>query len=245
MKLLLLIMSLSFTAQTKEKIIHIFTALCDNKTQGIVKVPAAIGDGDKPESNLYWGALYGIKTYFKKSANWKLIQSTKVDDVILERLVFKHRTENVYLVADAYKGSRIKKCLMTYFEATAGQYPCKVKLENKKILAGEDADLTVFVGHNGLMDFKLPEIKGQHNVQTMAFCCKSRLYFKDIIKAAGADSLLLTNGFMAPEAYVVRAAIESWLNNESKVKIARRTAAFYHKYQKCGVKGAFRLFKPE
>src|SRR5262245_46059051 len=50
--------------------IHIFVALCDNKYQGIVPVPAAIGNGQDPDNNLYWGCGFGIRTYFKKSSEW-------------------------------------------------------------------------------------------------------------------------------------------------------------------------------
>jgi hypothetical protein len=37
----------------KEKTIGVFVALADNKHQGIARVPAAIGDGEEPERNLY------------------------------------------------------------------------------------------------------------------------------------------------------------------------------------------------
>ena len=51
------------------KTIHIFVALCDNQYQGIVPVPKAIGNGQDPNNNLYWGCGYGIRTYFKKARN--------------------------------------------------------------------------------------------------------------------------------------------------------------------------------
>jgi hypothetical protein len=234
----LLIMTIGLAAE--DKVIHIFTALCDNKNQGIVKVPADLGDGDNPKSNLYWGALYGIKTHFKKSADWQLLSSRAVNKTILERLVFKHKKEKVILIADAYRGRDIKQSMVDYFAALAGTYKCT----EGKVNAGGKADLVIFCGHNGLMDFKIPVAKGNGGKDTMAFCCKSRPFFAERIKACGGKSLLLTNGFMAPEAYVINAAIQGWLLKESDIKIARRTAVEYNNYQKCGVKGAFGLFKP-
>jgi hypothetical protein len=65
------------TPQTVEKItnsakvIHVLVALCDNENQGIVPVPAFLGNGEDTARNLYWGAAYGVKTYFGKSANWQ------------------------------------------------------------------------------------------------------------------------------------------------------------------------------
>lgn len=45
------------------KSIQVFVALCDNVNQGIVPVPAALGDGEDVKNNLYWGARYGVKTH--------------------------------------------------------------------------------------------------------------------------------------------------------------------------------------
>jgi hypothetical protein len=50
-----------------EKTIGVFVALADNASQGIVPVPAAIGDGNDPERNLYWGTAEGLKGVFKHS----------------------------------------------------------------------------------------------------------------------------------------------------------------------------------
>ena len=64
---------------TTFKSIHVFVALCDNVHQGIVPVPVSIGNGQKPSTNLYWGCGYGIKTYFKKSQEWKLLKTSSWD----------------------------------------------------------------------------------------------------------------------------------------------------------------------
>src|SRR5262245_64022672 len=93
-------------------LIHVLVALCDNKYQGIVPVPARIGNGDDPGNNLYWGAKFGVKTFFKRAGDWKLIaESRNPRAPILERLVFKHQTKDIYLIADAYRGREIKRCV--------------------------------------------------------------------------------------------------------------------------------------
>ncbi len=51
-------------------VVHVVTALCDNKYQGIVRVPKQLGNGQDPANNLYWGALYGVRTFFKRSREW-------------------------------------------------------------------------------------------------------------------------------------------------------------------------------
>jgi hypothetical protein len=74
------------------KVIHVFVALCDNKYQGIVPVPPKIGNGQDPETNLYWGCDNGVRTYFKKSKQWHLVKSVRSKKMIMERLIFKHQT---------------------------------------------------------------------------------------------------------------------------------------------------------
>ena len=88
------------------KLVHVFVALCDNRHQGIVPVPAALGNGQDPKNNLYWGAKYGVKTFFARSPHWtKIACRTKPDtSSILGRVVFKNKgnAPAVYVLADAY-----------------------------------------------------------------------------------------------------------------------------------------------
>lgn len=70
--------------------VHVVVALCDNEHQGIVPVPAHLGDGQNPSSNLYWGALYGVRTHLSRAAGWKRVPSgAPADARVLERIVLK------------------------------------------------------------------------------------------------------------------------------------------------------------
>lgn len=159
MILLLGTMATSTWAETKT--ILVFVALCDNESQGIVPVPAKIGDGDVPSDNLYWGSGEGVRTWFKRSANWTV---SAPDDPpvepVLERFVARHKSHDISLVAEAYRGSAIQQCLQD-FEAAVTE---------------DKAHLVFFVGHNGLMDFALPKPLKKSGSGTAAavICCKSR-----------------------------------------------------------------------
>ena len=109
-----LLFTLNMFCQTKT--IHTFVALCDNVHQGIVPVPKALGNGKDIKNNLYWGAAYGVKSYFKnKTADWKLVETLESDNpIILERILFKHKTKEVYMLADAYDGEKIKPVLKIF-----------------------------------------------------------------------------------------------------------------------------------
>jgi len=75
--------------------------------------------------------------------------------------------------------------------------------------------------------------------------CKSKQYFRPRLSELGCRSVLLTTEFMAPEAYTLEAAIAGWLSGEDGDRIRERAARAYHKYQKCGLKGATHLFYSE
>ena len=139
-------------------VIHVFVALADNVNQGIVPVSASLGNGDNAATNLYWGAAFGIRTFFaRKSRDWELIAVTPNPRAgILERCVFKHRRQALLMVADAYRGKEISQATVDFLEAAAGKPGEKLRAGDVEFHAGGSADLVAYIGHNGLMDFKLP-----------------------------------------------------------------------------------------
>jgi hypothetical protein len=228
--------------QNPGRVIHVLVALCDNVNQGIVPVPKFLGDGEDTVRNLYWGAAYGVRTYFSKSANWqKLAVIDNPKENVLQRLVFKHRTQNVYLVADAYRGIKMKETVADFLSAVSGERLENVEAGGQKLQILGSADLVAFVGHNGLMDFKLPSMPTKHDDakrDAVILACASRNYFTAPLKAAGANPLLWTSNLMAPEAYILHDAVEGWVRNESGRQIQVRAAAAYAKYQKISQRAA-------
>lgn len=236
-------------AQGSPRVVHVYVALADNVNQGIVPVPARLGNGMDPEQNLYWGAAGGVKTYFARSSDWRLVsKSPGPKPEILERCVFKHRTADVYMVADAYRGDRIQVAIADFLQAAAGANPDRVKVPASKtvisIAGGGDANLVAYIGHDGLMDLQLATLPRQVNAkprQVIVLACISKTYFAEPVRATGAHPLLWTTGLMAPEAYTLKSALDGWIGGESSEQIRERAAAAYDRYQKCGIKGARRL----
>jgi hypothetical protein len=228
------------------KLIHVLVALCDNEFQGIVPVPARIGNGDDPANNLYWGARFGVKTFFKRASDWKLIAEARNPSAgILERLVFKHQTKNVYLIADAYRGREIKRCVSDFFAFSAGRAIEAINANSIELYAGGGADLVSYVGHDGLMDFSLdsyPQKTDDRQRDAVMLACVSKRYFAEPLRKTGARPLLWTTGLMAPEAYVLKAAIDGWVLNEDGEGARRRAATAYNQYQRCGMNAAMKLF---
>ncbi|HMD08770.1 MAG TPA: hypothetical protein VKH63_14635 [Candidatus Acidoferrum sp.] len=240
-------------AQTKPRVVHVFVALADNEHQGIVPVPAFLGNGDDPARNLYWGAAFGVRTFFKNAPEWREILYFKhPNSYLLERSIFQSRNQEVLLVADAYRGSEIKQALTDFFRAAAGI--TEKQATSGGIVGGvafqvpTTADLVVYVGHDGLMDFPLTVDFGgrsESKYSAIILACASRSYFRTLLRASGATPLLWTNGLMAPEAYTLKAALDGWILQESKEEIRKRAAVAYAKYQKCSDVAAMRLFSSD
>ena len=231
--------------QNPGKVVHVLVALCDNENQGIVPVPAFLGNGEDAAKNLYWGAAFGVKTFFSKSKEWqKLTEIENPKENVLQRIVFKHKTENVYLVADAYRGSRMRETIDDFFAAVAGAKRENVKIGNETLQILGSANLVAFVGHNGLMDFKLenqPAKKDDAERDAVILACASRSYFTAPLKKTSARPLLWTSNLMAPEAYILHDALEGWTRGENDEQVRARAAAAYAKYQKISLRAAQNL----
>jgi hypothetical protein len=229
--------------------IHVFVALADNQHQGIVPVPSRLGNGLDPAHNLYWGAGGGVKAFFAHSAQWRLMAcGNGPKSEVLERCVYKSRAAEVYLVADAYRGDEIRQAITDFFVAAEGSgseaatpLPAGIAVP---VPGGAGPDLVAYVGHDGLMDFRLPLVlskkDGIHR-DAIVLACASRQYFGGLLKASGAYPLLWTTNLMAPEAYTLESALNGWVDGETPQQIQERAAAAYNKYQKCGLRGARRL----
>lgn len=245
MRLFLILMLLSFQGFNQSRYIHVLVALCDNDHQGIVPVPRKIGNGQDPAKNLYWGCGYGVKTFIKKQADWKLIRLVKnPSTAIYERLIFKHKISNLFLIADAYNGAMIKQTITDFLNYASGNNKLIINTDSLKINAGGNANLICYVGHDGLMDFTLenyPSSVDKIKREVVILACASKNYFYKYIKKTGAYPLIWTTNLMCPEAYTLDAIIDSWTINDPAEKTREKAAQTYNQYQKSGIKGARNL----
>jgi hypothetical protein len=239
------ILFLSLSSGVNAKVVHVFVALCDNINQGIVPVPAKIGNGQDPNNNLYWGCGFGVRTFFKKDADWILLEQKQNPQIgILERCVFKHAKSGTMLVADAYDGALIKTCIDDFMLACSGKLSRSITIGNLTIEAGGSADLICYTGHDGLMEFSLDESKYSAPAapkSTIVLACISKSYFSTYLKKTNSNPLVWTSGLMAPEAYTLEAAVEAWIANKSSEEVRSAAAAAYSKYQKCSLNAARKL----
>ncbi len=227
-------------ADDKVRRVHVIVALCDNDSQGIQPVPARIGDGDDLENNLYWGCSEGLKRFFQNSSRWELVSAEVAEDSeakILETCVFRHKSTGALLTAEAWRGREIQAATEAFFE----------KLKPSTV--SDDPNLVAYIGHNGLMDFRLPFPEAQSGQPSasplkdaIVLCCVSRSYFGPRLEALGVRPILLTEQLMYPGSFLLEAAVEGWLKEESAGEIRERAARAYHENQQISVRAARGIF---
>lgn len=227
----LVCMLVAGSAWAEEKRIAVFVGLCDNATQGIVKVGEKIGDGNKPDANLYWGCSDGLKSYFKASRRWKLEKSgtDTGDGRILERLTFRHVSGNAVLTAEAWRGSDLRDCYIA----------CE-----RAMLSGKN-DLVVFIGHNVLMDTEIapPAARAAGKTDAIVLCCLSDRYFGQRLEERGVRPVLLTTQLMYPGSFILHDALEPWLAGKDRAALRSAAGLAYANNQKIKTTAATGVFK--
>lgn len=252
---------LSDAKMGKPIVIHVTVALCDNDSQGIVPVGNGLCVGESPRTNLYWGAMYGLKTFFSKHPDWKRVAlvNHEIDiDGVVERIVFERQAligkakvvSSVFIVADAWRGVMIKRSLRHFLEMSSGSHKETVAVRRDgaivKLPAGGQSHVTGYIGHNGLMDFSVPALKLSNNSGSpkgaIILACYSNHYFGPLLSKTDTLSLLTTTGLMAPEAYTLEAALTSWVTETTLEAIHKAASEEYAKFQKANVDWSKRLF---
>jgi hypothetical protein len=241
----------------KPVVVHVVVALCDNVNQGIIPVPEALGNGQDPKTNLYWGARYGVRTHLLGAAGWTRIDAAKPDDPrVLDRVVLHTNLKRdqtsvpVYVVADGWDGLYIRDALQAYLRMAAGGTTETVEVGQGsgalELRAGGASHMLAYVGHNGLMDFSLEPPVFPHTERparsAIVLACASKSYFLAQLQAVSAHPLLLTTGLMAPEAYTLDSAIRTWVEQRTTSAVVHAAASAYDRYQHCGLTAARRLF---
>lgn len=244
-------------AESKPVVVHVIVALCDNRHQGIVPVSATLGNGQDARNNLYWGAMYGIRSHLLGAERWRPIAENIHDnDSILasfaavKTLRRGQDSITVYLVAEGWDGRYIRAATMRFLDMVGGTVRDTVRLDHGHdtllLSSGGDAHLICYVGHNGLMDFtpaRYPMYDSTAEARSaVVLACASKSYFQEILQRIDAHPLLLTTNLMAPEAYTLAAVIQSFVSGESAEIVVSAAARAYATYQKCSPGAARGLF---
>jgi hypothetical protein len=246
-------------------VVTVHVCLCDNR-QGIAPVSADLGNGDNPRTNLYWGAMYGVRTFLAQSPAWTLLAELPGQDDLLKVAVFQRRTMaglawpadvrgkpvEIILVARAWRGMPMESALGAFARDALTAEPVEVRLPNgRTIAAGGASHVVGFVGHDSLMNVSVRQrglfraiadggalpVKGW-----FALACVSDKYFTPCLGRGHLVRLLATRQFMAPEAYTLDAMLRTFARGGDLPSLRSAAAGAYAKYQKISRRAALGVF---
>ena len=85
------------------------------------------------------------------------------------------------------------------------------------------------------MDFRLP--KGLETINgkvkdSIVLCCLSHRFFSELLDERDVTPVLMTDQLMYPGAFLLDAALEGWLKDETLQQLRDRAAAAYQKTSK-------------
>ncbi|WP_103654352.1 hypothetical protein [Agarilytica rhodophyticola] len=229
-------------------VVHATVVLCTNRTKN-----TDICNENKPRTNLYWGAQFGVKTYFNRQKHWQRLSVPKTSGSgYLERVAFKRAVKvrsgevDVYLVADVWRGGDVRKATESFLTMSSGENVEKFKFEDRTIYAGGESHVTAYLGHNGLANFTLDLDLEKNTLPNSAIVLGRRTSatFTEPLRSTGTFPLLTTKGVVTPEAYILEAAILSWFSKVSPVDTLNDTAEVYSKYQKASIAWSRKQFVP-
>jgi len=245
----------------KPLVVEVHVPLCDNSI-----IPCGnpkLGDGENPETNLYWATTPGFGRWFARGGGgWKRIElaGAETGDKDVLALHVYRRTQRspaawrkagapaafeLDLVVHAWRGTAIDRALATYAQDISGGATRTIKLADGTALdAGGAAQLVAWVGHNRLMDlesFDWPEPSTTRK-GTIAIACHTAAYMEESVSASTRVPLLMTRDFLFANAAPLEAAVLAFASGGTYAKIRVDAATAYAGVQKrpvAKIAGAF------
>jgi hypothetical protein len=234
-------------AAGKPLVVEVHAPLCDSSI--IACGNAKLGDGDNPDTNLYWSTTPGFGEWFdRRNGGWKRVLkqaagATGDTDVLAVRVYRRAinapagwrkrgvpKQFELDIVIHGWRGKAIDRALAAYADDVSGVGTRTLTLDDgTKLVAGGAAQLVAFVGHNRLMDlesFEWPKA-GTQAKGTFAIACDTAPYMKAQVPAATRVPLLMTADLLFANAAPLEAAVLAFATGGGYAEIRKDAATAY------------------
>jgi hypothetical protein len=231
---------------------EVHVPLCDNSI--IPCGNAKLGDGDNPDTNLYWSTTPGFGAWFsRRGGGWKRVlhqrgKATGDSDVVAVDVYRRTvrapaswikrgapKTFELDIVVHGWRGKAIDAALAAYARDVSGGAARKLVLDDKTTLEGGGAaQLVAFVGHNRLMDlerYSWPE-PGAKATGTIAIACHTAAYMESEVSAATRVPLLMTRDLLFSNAAPFEATVLAFASGGGYARMRSDATAAYATIQK-------------
>lgn len=250
------------TEAGKPLVVEVHVPLCDNTI--IACGNAKLGDGDNPDTNLYWSTTPGFGSWFaRKGSGWKRVLKLREgetgDPDVLALHVYRRHVNapaawrnrgapakiEIDIVVHGWRGSAIDRALAAYAADISGEGVRTIQLADDTALeAGGAAQIVAWVGHNRLMDldtFSWPA-SGKVTKGTIAIACHTAAYMEESVPSATRVPLLMTRDFLFANAAPLEATVLAFAAGGTYAKIRLAAATAYAGVRDREVKHVFGAF---
>ncbi|MBN1342044.1 MAG: hypothetical protein JXQ73_05150 [Phycisphaerae bacterium] len=246
--------------------ITVHVALCDSRKSEVAN--PALGRGNSPFDNLYWGARYGVEGFFQRQSEWKVIHadSGAAARYVLRRVIFTRRVEptsewrqrgvtepfDICMLAIAWSGPAAADAMRATLSDALGLEPPRViPVGGRRIRFGSDGNFVGYVGYNAVRDDPsvLPD-----PAELLPGAGPQGVFF---ISPASAESvgaallrlgiypiLLTTDRSVVPEAYILYGITEALALGQIERGFSEQAAAQYAHFRRIDPEAARKLFLP-
>jgi hypothetical protein len=242
----------------------VFVALCDNDTQGIVKVKnRRICRGDDPDQNLYWATAGGLAATLR-AAGWKrmTIDYFAKGDLAVKAIWHKRLAPrgalrergivsgvDTYIVGLGYRGSEIRKAMTDYLRAVNQDDDRPESVADVRLRAGGASQLVGYIGHDYFYDVDDPRpllsLRNGDSVLhkgTFALSCTGHRLIRPAIRRGNAHILMLNRTLGFPGAWTAEAIVAAIAEGQDARAIHRSAAAAFAKGQGISLPSALGSF---
>ena len=229
--------------------VTVYVALCDNDSQGIVKVKnRRICRGDDPDHNLYWATAGGLSATLDRD-RWQWVQRRyqPESDLAVEAIWRKSfqpggalrargvtRPFDVYLLARGYRGDHIATAMLDYLVAVNRDGKLTLKVGDAEAKFGGASHVVGYIGHDYFYDVGDPaELLGQNRGDsrlqkgTFALACTGHRFIRPAIRRANAHIFILNRSLGFPGAWTVLGILDALARGESMKEIHHSAAAAF------------------
>lgn len=203
-------------AHGKPLVAEVHVPLCDNSI--IHCGNPKLGDGDNPDTNLYWSTTPGFGEWFtRRGGGWKRVAHKRDGGDIVAIDVYRRTmttpaawrkrgapaTYELDIAIHGWRGKSIDAALKAYASDVSNGPARDVALDDGTTLhAGGAAQLVAWVGHNRLMDldtYAWPKA-GAKVTGTIAIACETAAYMENEVAGPTRVPLLMTRDLLFSNA---------------------------------------------
>lgn len=235
-------------AAGKPLVVQVHVPLCEQTILACGNLK--LGDGEAPDTNLYWATSPGFGRYFgKRGRGWTLALDSDGTAItnpdVLDLRVYRKtiaasrgwqrrgapKRFDVVIVAQAWRGTTIDAALATYARELSGQHPVTITLaDGTTVEAGGAARLVAYVGHNRLMDLDAAyawptpgtEVRG-----AIAIACHTAAYMQPVVPGPTRVPLLFVRDYLFSNAGPLEGAVLGFAGGGGYPAIREQAAAAY------------------